>query len=528
MVRISTDRSRILDYQSCPRRRFLAYHEGNEGLGITSQRKPLPLAVGGAVHEGLAELLRGKSEDDAVATALADFAAYAGHLELDLTETTAQIPTGEDTGAQLAASLGMSPEDAGLGDLNERVGKARSEFDQFLYAEQVALVEALVRAYSRRRLRPLLEQFEVLEVEREGSWLLSTVTPDNYVEAYEETSGGDPYELWFMSRPDALLLERATRQLYILSFKTAASWDIRKERDAQHDMQGLSEGVEVERRLGEWWDVLHSLDQEKHEVRRGVPDQFRHIAKADATDSLIAYLRSLPAPPRIHAIRYEYMLKGSRRHDKDLSARLGLDCHTQSSPLVRAYYSAGMAQGDEAWNWSYDYLKDTGETGRLYWKAWRPAFVWEHMPVREWIDRLDDTHETVGEEGQARGWSGRAQATGFTTEHPLDSVFLPPVVIYRNEDDLRDWMDQTEHQERTVAEGVAAVRACGDEGERRHALNIHFPMYRNSCEYPSTCAFVRLCYGGEDIRRDPLGSGQFVVRTPNHPVELEYRKEVAK
>jgi hypothetical protein len=53
-------------------------------MGITGVKKPLPLAVGSAVHAGLAELLRGKSEDDAVATALADFAKYI--LESDITE----------------------------------------------------------------------------------------------------------------------------------------------------------------------------------------------------------------------------------------------------------------------------------------------------------------------------------------------------------------------------------------------------------------------------------------------------------
>ena len=41
------------------------------------------------------------------------------------------------------------------------------EYEAYLMAEQSALVEGMVRAYARRRLRPLLEEFEVLEVERE-------------------------------------------------------------------------------------------------------------------------------------------------------------------------------------------------------------------------------------------------------------------------------------------------------------------------------------------------------------------------
>ena len=110
----------------------------------------------------------------------------------------------------------------------------RSDIDEYLYQEQKALVEAQVRAYARRRLRPLLDAYEVLEVEREGEW---------------ELADG----LWFMSRPDALLRDRQTGDLYIQSFKTGASWDVRKGKDAEHDAQGLSEGVEIEKRLAEWW-----------------------------------------------------------------------------------------------------------------------------------------------------------------------------------------------------------------------------------------------------------------------------------
>jgi hypothetical protein len=48
--------------------------------------------------------------------------------------------------------------------------------EKFLETEQRALIEAMVRAYARRRLQPLLEEFEALEVEREGEWLLGEWT----------------------------------------------------------------------------------------------------------------------------------------------------------------------------------------------------------------------------------------------------------------------------------------------------------------------------------------------------------------
>jgi hypothetical protein len=48
------------------------------------------------------------------------------------------------------------------------------------------------------------------------------------------------------------------------------------------------------------------------------------------------------------------------------------------------------------------------------------------------------------------------------------------------------------------------------------------PMSRRSCEYPSTCPFAgTVCYASEDAKRDPLATGKFVRRTPNHIFEKE-------
>jgi hypothetical protein len=498
-TRVYTDRSRCEQYARCPRSRWLAYHQ--DGMGITSARKSLPLAVGGAVHQGLAVLLRAmigdeipkldetwrKLEDGAVKAALVDFAEFdAGRLETDVAETDAQDLTAFD---------------------DVQKARVRSDVDQYLYDEQRALVEAMVRAYARRRLRPLLEQYEVLEVEREGQWLLSSwpsgeCTYDDKGHPVQEHAR----ELWFMSRPDALLRDRQSNDLYIQSFKTGASWDLRKGKDAEHDAQGLSEGVEIEKRLGAAWHRLHD-DPNDEQLVEGLD-----IA-------MLEYLRGLKSPPRILGIRYEFLWKGQRREDRDLTSRFGVTCYAQKSHLIRGYLNAGMASGDEAWNWSWDYVKDTGETSKLYWKAWKGAAIWESMPVAKWIDMLDATVETVGEEGTAKGWSGPAQATGFTGEHPLDLVFHPPIIVYRNEDDARDWIEQVESQEVEIAERVARVQAAQDEGERRSLLNRYFRQSRHSCIYPSQCQFVAICYGGEDIRRDPLATKLYQIREANHPIE---------
>lgn len=547
-----TDRSRILAYQRCPRRRFHEYHDGPEGMGIVPRKTPLPLAVGSAVHAGLAMLLREGQrymdsdkyaytdalhdivsqrsiEDLAVKTALAELATHADGLELDLSEQAGQSNVTDQTLGDLGASLGV--------DVNEAVGQAvmdaKAKFDAYLWQEQSALVEGMVRAYARRRLKPLLQQYEVLEVEREGDWLLYAGEhewvfddPDDpeYSPTHckfcgrkrheDYTSPTQCFGIRFASRPDALLLDRESRQLYIQSFKTAASWDIRKERDAERDMQGLSEGVEVERRLAEWHALIHNPFE---------PDNgfgFDVLEKKGATRAVFDYLRAHDAPPRILGIRMEYMFKGDRWRDKDLTRELGIESRVQKSPLVRAYLNAGMAAGDEQWCWSYDYHKEDGSASKLYYKTWRPAAVWQHMPVRKWIEMLDDTVEAVGEEGRTLGWQGPAQASGFTSEHPLDSVFHPPIVVFRNDDAMRDWFEQTEAGERRVAEAVEQIRAESEPAERRHLLNVLMPQSTIACSYPSECPFIPICFGPEHVQREPMSTGRYKVRVPNHPVEV--------
>jgi hypothetical protein len=543
MRKVFVDRSRVEDTLRCKRLRYLRYHQDSTGIdGIT---KPLPLAVGGSVHVGLALLLRegqrlydessGKLywshvlEDNAVAAALADFSQHSSALELDTTEQSQMQPiAGATTAEQLAESLGLSAAEAGIDSLAQRVGHAQEQFNSYLVAEQSALVEAMVRAYSRRRLRPLLEQFEVLEVEREGTWLLSEwMQPNGSGPEFGGWNTKTGAQLWFMSRPDALLRERSSNQLYLQSFKTAASWDIRKARDAEHDMQGLSEGVEIERRLGEWWEHLQWCKREKQPFTFTISREFEQRP----SETIAKFLLALPAPPRIHAIRYEYMLKGDRWRDKELSARLQLDCRSQRSHLVRCYEavsvparSQAFSVGDVCWSWDYTRVEDMRESS-LAWQNWKSRPVWERPGgIKAWIDRLDSAaplmsgeDSTVGMEPRALGYQCDAQALGVTAVHPLDAVFIPPVVVYRNDDDLRDWMESTEWQEREVAEHIAEVEAAADEGERRSLLNRYFSMNRHACIYPSQCQFVGVCYGGADIRRDPLASGLFVKRTPNHP-----------
>lgn len=552
MKRYYTDRSRSLDALRCRRLRWHGHEcdTGGEVRGLELERKPLPLVVGSAVHAGLAHLLKhgrlvegalqqpATLEDAAVAAALVEFEHEAGRdaqgLELDDTEQAAQAKQVTTLGKQLvdsALAWDMPTDTPEMQALQADVASGGKRFDEWLWKEQQALVEGMVRAYARRRLRPLLEQFEVLEVEREGRWKLSewqhgwvavdcicgwhgtfdenhryprncpndtTQDGSHYVRASK-----DACELWFLSRPDALLLDRESRELYLLSYKTAATWDIRKAKDASVDMQGLTEGLEVEARLAEWWQLVYDGLEASKQRDVGI------------TEEMFRFLASCTAPPRIHAIRYEYLLKQSRYVDKELSERVGFEARSQRSPLIRGYLNKGMTAADAQWSVSYDHLKIDGQPTNLYYKNWKNTAVWEHMPVREWIDRLDDTRQ-VELPGGGVAWESAAQAAGLLKEHPLDAQFVEPIVIYRSVDDLYDLVEQLEAQEVAVAQDADRVRAATDVGERRHLLNVHFPMNRQQCAYPTTCRMWKLCHGSEEQRTRPLENG-YRTRRPNHP-----------
>jgi hypothetical protein len=151
------------------------------------------------------------------------------------------------------------------------------------------------------------------------------------------------------------------------------------------------------------------------------------------------------------------------------------------------------------------------------------------MPIKQWIDMLDASTETMsawdsttGMEPRLLGYKSEAQSQGYTEQHPLDLVFPAPMVIFRQSDDLRDWIESTEAQEVRVAEAVAQIEAASDEGEKRHLLNVLMPMSRRACSYPVECQFASsVCYANAEAKQDPLSTGKFKLRTPNHAAEKE-------
>jgi hypothetical protein len=618
---IYTDRSRILAAQRCRRLRYLEYHEGEQGVGLSPARKSSHLVVGGAVHVGLAYLLSsGQSavdslleqrpdlavaevvaelfrspevrriEDEAVGAALTAFQSeWHEGVELDPEEAKSRQAGGGAGPAgqpevindllapapgptlvtplttltqQLRGSLqAESPIVVEFGDFalplvppsgftgiphpesGASIGAAVAQAvayqpfdqDQWLREELAALVEGMVRCWSRRRWQNLLENFSVIEVEHEGQWVLSqwddpawTRCPDlpGYEwrideEGHRRTRPVEQVELHFLSRPDALLLERSTGYLYLQSFKTTGAWDRRKELDAQVDMQGLSEAVDVERRFGEAWLIATKEAQVVPTGNESVRLAHSTVHDLEKLEKLVSprvarWLSTLPDPPTILGVRYEYLLKGARREDK--KAQPGEPRWNQESVLVRAYCQEGITSEDRRWAWTYDWKDEGGKGRRLDYRSWRKQAVWKSMAIRDWVDLLDE---------------GKVQEGALDDEgNPLDALaaqLVPVVVAYRSADEMRDLLEQMESQEVQVAKDVEEVRRAereGGAGAKRSALNRLFAQSRNSCSYPGLCAYRTtatqpgFCFGGQDPFNDPSVLEHFRVREANHPQEL--------
>jgi hypothetical protein len=602
---IYTDRSRYQAYGRCKRLRYLEYHAGEVGVGLTPKRRSIHLVVGSAVHAGLEVLLRDgqyaldhlsgdnsfqalfeipdpssnhtvarQIENRAVTAALTDLRKEMNDgVELDPEEQAAQQAALASQAAELGMAAPATEVDMG-GLVAGMSSNSRQEVDSpivisfdnlvpttidpasvviglpdpltpqtsmgavrvtsgfqsnedYLKEEISALVEGMVRCWSRRRWRSTLEQFEILETEREGIWKLAEHRPfqmDVFTtdpkEPFHTVVGDEGFDLYFLSRHDALLLERSTGYLYLQSFKTTGSWDRRKEMDAQVDMQGLSEAVDVEKRFGEAWALLSDM---KPLEENGDPRDINDPEYLDASqrvrelvsDRVAHWLRSLPDPPQILGVRYEYLLKGSRKRDK--KDAIQPDRYVQESILCRAWKQEGITSDDRRWAWTYDWNDETGKGRRLDYRSWQKAPVWKSVPIADWIDLLD----------QGKVQEGALREDG----EPMDALaeqFVPVLTVYRNSDEMLDLLEQLESQEVQIARDVATVKeAEAREGYagKRTALNRLFPQTRTACSYPGVCQYRTtssqpgFCFGAADPFHDQTVLDRFIARVPNHPKE---------
>jgi len=433
---IVSDRSRILAGNRCLRQRFFEYHCLN--TGIRQKKLNLPTSVGTLVHSGRALILEGKDLEEVITQVLSEFDIAFKSKEIDLDLTEDQL---------------------------------------FVYEEQRAMVEGMVRIWYYVMFPKLKSEFEVVKVYQTSSYdkegflipasVKEAIEPEiNWILSEEELLDGEVLHprITFMSRPDAILRNKSTGGIVVDSFKTTSYNTIISYNDEgeqvdknKYDDQGISELIAVERLLGE----------------------------------------------SVESVRMEFFVKGARKKSTyTLSDGSKEQRKLQQSFIVHPWKKDNGIGGVEyacKWEWKDEY----GNSKRLG-KGWNRVDIWKEMTVKEWVELL--IQDNYGD---------------------LENLFLTPYPYVRSTEDVENWIEQNSYKELTIARHLEELKSveptlCGPrESESGKVynrwLNHFFPQDRSNCfQYGGFCSFVDICWSGEKTT-----SSLYEKREPHHEKELQ-------
>lgn len=380
-----THRSKVVQFQRCPRSRYLL-HEA-EGTGYTLIKSGVDLIIGAGFHEGAAAALQGCVEFEAVDYGLRTF----------------------DT-------------------LEQERGFQEGELK-----EQRFLTEGLIRLCVRRVIPRLLEFYQILEIEHSESHMLSP-------------------EIQFAFTPDALMRQRSSGDLYVLSWKTAAS--LPKEgqlKEVRVDMQGITET----------WGLNQSFKARETNVSKG---------------------------PRIRGVQMVYLVKG-RKVDGE-----------RDSPLIRGWQGP---EGDYAssYYWRCSEPHKMARKSKYYPTGECPGDGRRHERKGDWVSKL------VAEEFGVENWMNN-----FLTNDDLDEMWTLGVPIFRRNEHIESYMRQVATQETRVMNALERIRIAKEwgTGAELKILDEEFPQNGTSAgcrTYNALCPAYEICFGSQHIGERPLESG---------------------
>lgn len=424
---VLTDRSRTIVFGKCERQRFFEYH--CLLTGIRKAKLNLATSVGTAAHRGRSLLLEGKDIEEAVFISIKEFSESILSTEIDL----------EDNEEQL-----------------------------FVFEEQKAMIEGMIRIWNIVQLPKLLKEYEVMDIEQIlvnepnliGSKIVKAIEPEiNWVLVPSDENNS---AIEFMSRPDAIYRSKLTGNLVVDSFKTTSSntnmtWNEDGEPvdKNKYDDQGISELIAVETLTGE----------------------------------------------KVESIKMDFFIKGRRVKslytfpDGTTEKR-----KLQQSFIVHPWKKDGGFEVE--YSTKFSWTDEMGNNRRLG-KGWKRVDIWQEMTMKEWIQILvDEFYED------------------------LESVVLTPEPYMRQEDDIQNWKEQIGYQEDTIRRHLDHLKSIDPllPGPResksgkvyKTMLNRYFPQRRDNCyQWGGFCPFAISCWEGE-----PTISSLYEKRIPHHEKEL--------
>ena len=344
------DRSRIAETgYDCSYKRWLQYEWGGQGIERVKQNEDAVLGI--AAHQGLEGMLSlAYAERWGLASLTPE---YVWELSWAAGETARGAFLDEAQGG-----LVMQWDEAFEEIMPETAGR--------LVEEQAVLAQALVVAFGLRHLAGFYQQYELVATEPEILWLL----------------GRDPAKgKWFvmMSRPDAVVRDRITRKLFVVSYKTTQKIDELTHLKMEVDPQGLTEMMAVK-----------------------------------------AWLRE-----PVEGVIYYFFQKGKKEFDKEWQAkRFG-------SPLIRPWRSLQLmgpmspAQFAARYEW-WDQDPAGGWHKHTLGKYWKRVEAYREPGLEQWLEWL---HQGLVQPGMGIDW--------------LQQAVADPMPVLRSESEQEQWRRTT-------------------------------------------------------------------------------------
>lgn len=202
-----TSRSRYVAYANCARYGLLAYDFAGPGQGLESVTASLPLVTGIVVHEVLGRILKGED------------------IELVLDEEIGKYKA----------------------DVIERGLRFEDSDTTFLLKEQETLLRGTVYAWCEIRLPAILKEYEIVTVEKEMKWVMSTATVE-YGDGGSQTETPGVID---QIRCDLLARRRLDGGLFYFEWKTTTTGGEDWAKQWEHNTQLLLNTLAIEEILGE-------------------------------------------------------------------------------------------------------------------------------------------------------------------------------------------------------------------------------------------------------------------------------------
>lgn len=446
---IHTSRSRYEAFFRCPRYGYFQYALGGRGI----VRKPVNvfLGTGKWTHKGFEMIFKSLMKEkvkelkpyqlDYIITQIKNL--YFEEVFPKAEREAGEIKTGFDL-----AEEGEIEDWQGDTEYRQYTDAEMVRIQQQTFNEQAALVEALLRVFVIRILPGWMEKFRIVTVENDMAFPLVS-------------EGG--IEIIQSATIDVVLQEYETKDIYIVSFKTASSYtDKNAKRDAV-DIQGMSET----------W-------------------AFEEYLKSKGKNLFVAGVKML------------HVIKG-RRAETSKGSRI----YEQKSPLIKGYRKMGLDEIEYAHSLFYPKPENESGWGRLG-KGWEP---------------FDVTGHEGREVGGIKGWIEKLSSKQIQPENGdiLAEQIIEPLPYDRKPWELDRWLRQTKARELDIAKKLVALEYYKRKGiSFEHYLDENFPQNNSSCYgmYGGSCPYLARCWGTPEERMgDPIDQG-FKWREPHHKAEL--------